>query len=190
MDVHSLPLLKYPRTPHLQGSRLQPGDSAGDQVPLAALAGCHVVIEEKLENRLGKMKLASKLFSYPLIATYAQTFYAPRYALLGDAAVGMHPVTAHGFNFGLRGADTLAHEIQSALMVGGDIGSPTVLQNYGMAHRIATRTIYLGTNALVKLYTNHSPPAQWLRTALLKLGNTLAPAKRLIMNQLTESRVA
>ena len=24
--------------------------------------------------------------------------------LIGDAAVGMHPVTAHGFNFGLAGA--------------------------------------------------------------------------------------
>ena len=148
------------------------------------------MISDKLENRLGKMKLASKLFSYPLIATYAQQFYAPRYALLGDAAVGMHPVTAHGFNFGLRGADTLAHEIQSALKVGGDIGSMTVLQNYGMAHRIATRTIYLGTNAIVKLYTNHNQPAQWLRATLLKLGNTLAPAKRMIMNQLTESRAA
>ena len=43
-DIH--PILKYPRTPHLEGSRLQPGDSAADQAPLASLAGRHVVIEE------------------------------------------------------------------------------------------------------------------------------------------------
>jgi len=47
---HSRPLAKYPRTPHLEGSRLQPGDSAADQVPLQALAGRHVVIEEKLDG--------------------------------------------------------------------------------------------------------------------------------------------
>lgn len=47
---HSRPLAKYPRTPHLEGSRLQPGDSAADQVPLQALAGHHVVIEEKLDG--------------------------------------------------------------------------------------------------------------------------------------------
>jgi hypothetical protein len=43
-------LLKYPRTPHLEGSRLQEGDSAHDQVPLASLAGQHMVIEEKLDG--------------------------------------------------------------------------------------------------------------------------------------------
>jgi hypothetical protein len=43
-------LLKYPRTPHLQGSRLQPGDSDADQTPWSALAGRFVVVEEKLDG--------------------------------------------------------------------------------------------------------------------------------------------
>ena len=43
-------LLKYPRTPHLEGSRLQPGDSAHDQVPLSSLAGKHLVEEEKMDG--------------------------------------------------------------------------------------------------------------------------------------------
>jgi hypothetical protein len=41
---------KYPRTPHLEGSRLQPGDHDLAQVPLAALAGRFVVVEEKLDG--------------------------------------------------------------------------------------------------------------------------------------------
>ena len=48
--VRSDGLLKYPRTPHLEGSRLQPGDSAHDQVKLSSLAGKHCVIEEKLDG--------------------------------------------------------------------------------------------------------------------------------------------
>ncbi len=43
-------LRKYPRTRHLQGSRLQPGDEDLDAVPVAALRGRHVVIEEKLDG--------------------------------------------------------------------------------------------------------------------------------------------
>lgn len=42
--------LKYPRTPHLAGSRLQPGDDDLDQVPVADLDGRWVVIEEKLDG--------------------------------------------------------------------------------------------------------------------------------------------
>ena len=40
---------KYPRTPHLAGSRLQEGDDASDQVPLSALKGKYVVLEEKMD---------------------------------------------------------------------------------------------------------------------------------------------
>lgn len=43
-------LHKYPRTHHLAGSRLQPGDEDSQRVPLAALAGRHLVIEEKLDG--------------------------------------------------------------------------------------------------------------------------------------------
>ncbi len=50
MFIQSLPLLKYPRTPHLQGSRLQDGDDASEQMPLRRLAGCNVVIEEKIDG--------------------------------------------------------------------------------------------------------------------------------------------
>ena len=41
---------KYPRTPHLAGSRLQPGDQDLAQVPLDALRGRFVVVEEKLDG--------------------------------------------------------------------------------------------------------------------------------------------
>ncbi len=41
---------KYPRTPHLEGSRLQPGDEDLDAVPFARLAGRFLVVEEKLDG--------------------------------------------------------------------------------------------------------------------------------------------
>ncbi len=144
-------------------------------------------IEMRFENRLGTMRKIGKLHPYPLVAVYADKFYANRFALMGDAAVGMHPVTAHGFNFGLRGADTLAKEIKNALHLGLDIGSNSVLEAYHTEHRRTTHPIYLGTNALVWLYTNTHGPAKFLRSALLKVGNILPPVRSLITGQLTET---
>jgi len=43
-------ITKYPRTPHLEGSRLQPGDEDLASVPLSELAGRHLVVEEKLDG--------------------------------------------------------------------------------------------------------------------------------------------
>jgi hypothetical protein len=50
MNIHSREIARYPRTAHLQGSRLQAGDDGSDQLPLVALAGRHVVIEEKMDG--------------------------------------------------------------------------------------------------------------------------------------------
>ncbi|MBR6810228.1 MAG: RNA ligase family protein, partial [Clostridia bacterium] len=43
-------MIKYPRTPHIEGSRLQPGDEDLSQVPFSAIAGRHLVIEEKIDG--------------------------------------------------------------------------------------------------------------------------------------------
>lgn len=47
--LFNLEILKYPRTPHLRGSRLQVGDQA-DSIAYEALAGRHIVVEEKLDG--------------------------------------------------------------------------------------------------------------------------------------------
>ncbi|HEY8478983.1 MAG TPA: RNA ligase family protein, partial [Spirillospora sp.] len=43
-------LRKYPRTPHIEGSRLQPGDHDLAQVPFSEIAGRYLVVEEKLDG--------------------------------------------------------------------------------------------------------------------------------------------
>ncbi|WP_179854791.1 RNA ligase family protein [Gilliamella sp. Occ4-3] len=48
--IQNLELIKYPRTPHLESSRLQFGDSEHGQRPYKQLAGQYIVIEEKLDG--------------------------------------------------------------------------------------------------------------------------------------------
>ncbi len=46
----SYPIRKYPRTPHIEGSKLQPGDEDLSQIDFSELAGKHVVVEEKIDG--------------------------------------------------------------------------------------------------------------------------------------------
>ena len=43
-------IIKYPRTPHLSGSRLQQGDEDLSQIPFATILGKSIVIEEKVDG--------------------------------------------------------------------------------------------------------------------------------------------
>ncbi len=61
-------IIKYPRTPHLRGSRLQPGDEDLSQRPFSSLVGRHVVLEEKIDgansaisfSEYGELRLQSR----------------------------------------------------------------------------------------------------------------------------------
>lgn len=139
----------------------------------------------RFRHRFGAMRVAGPRCSYPLVATYAKQFAAERFALIGDAAVGMHPVTAHGFNFGLLGQHTLAQELRAAHAAGLPIASAALLARYERAHRLATRPLYLATNALAKLYTDDRRPARVLRKLALGAGARLTPFRRMVMAGLT-----
>lgn len=143
------------------------------------------LVSEQFESRLGAMRLVGERHTYPLVGVYAQRFATQRFALMGDAAVGMHPVTAHGFNCGLYGVESLTRALRGARAAGRDIGSMAVLARYQSEHRRATRPIYLGTNVLVSLFTDDQMPARFFRTAVLRLANRLPPLKAGITRQLT-----
>lgn len=147
-------------------------------------------VGQQFQHRFGMMRLDSERHAYPLTGVYAQKFVAPRFALIGDAAVGMHPVTAHGFNFGLRGQHTLSDLIKTTLQSGGDIGANDILVRYERAHQRATRPLYLATNSIVGLYTNDAPSARIARKILLRVANHMTPIKSFMMTKLAEKEPA
>lgn len=143
-------------------------------------------IQTRFNSRLGSMMIAGKKYSYPLFASHASHFHVNRFALIGDASVGMHPVTAHGFNLGLRGSQTLATVIEEALSNKLDFTSVEILSKYNQKHQRFTRPLYYGTNLLVDLYNSERLTAKVLRRLALRFGNNFWPVKKLIMGQLTE----
>ena len=139
-------------------------------------------------GKLGQMKQIGDRHSYPLVGVYAQKFIATRFALIGDAAVGMHPVTAHGFNLGLRGQDLLSLSISRALNNGQDIGANVVLKEFERKQINLSRLMYFGTNGIVSLFTNDDVAIKQLRKLVLKFANSFPPVKALITQHLTESK--
>ncbi len=137
-------------------------------------------LTRRFDQRLGAMQLASTRHLYPLVGVRPHRLVAQRFACVGDAAVGMHPVTAHGFNFGLRGIATLAGELRAAHAAGQDIAAPQLLARYERAHRRATLPLYLATTFIARLYTTDNAPARLVRDAALRLAHSFPPFKRMV----------
>lgn len=145
-------------------------------------------MRHRFDGRFGDMRLTSTRHAYPLVGVYSRRFVAHRLALIGDAAVGMHPVTAHGFNLGLQGVETLGSLIARAATNGNDIASPELLRRYQRMHRRATWPLYAATMAVVKIYTDDRPVARFARSALLRASQTLPPVRQGIAHLLASRR--
>ena len=137
-------------------------------------------IQAQSEGLLGAMQAAGPRHHYPLVGVYAQRFVAPRFALVGDAAVGMHPVTAHGWNFGLYGVEVLTRELAAAQRLGRDIGDLQALMAYEREHRRTTLPVWLGTNAIVGLFTDERQLPRLARRAVLTVAERAPGLSRLI----------
>lgn len=132
------------------------------------------------EGRLCALRLASTRHVYPLVSTYARRLAGARFALAGDAAVGMHPVTAHGFNFGLAGVGRLARALDGQ----DDPGALAPLQAYARAHRRATWPLYAATQLVARLYTDERPAARLLRGGALRLAAAVPPFRHALRHHL------
>lgn len=91
---------KYPRTPHIEGSRLQTGDEDLSQIPVSSLRARHTVVEEKVDGanvavsfQDGELMLQSrghflrggaKERHYELYKVWAAERRAELYSILGE----------------------------------------------------------------------------------------------------------
>lgn len=114
---------------------------------------------------LGEISLAGTRFTYPLSLSLANSFIAPRMALVGDAAHGVHPIAGQGLNLGLRDVGALAEVLTLASRRGEDIGAPDVLERYQRWRRFDATALALGMDTVNRLFSNDNP--------LLRLGRDL-----------------
>ncbi len=115
--------------------------------------------------RLGRLGKIGRRAVYPLTLTRAERLYAPRAVLVGNAAHGLHPVAAQGFNLGLRDVAALCDLLADAKAGGGDLGSADLLAAYAEWRRADQRKVVWLTDGLVRLFGSRSPSLGALRRA-------------------------
>lgn len=132
---------------------------------------------------LGEIALASPRFAYPLNLTLAESFTAPRLALVGDAAHGVHPIAGQGLNAGLRDVAALRDVLTAARQRGEDIGTPLVLDRYARWRRFDTATLAAATDSFNKLFSNDNPALRLMRGIGLGAVNAVAPLRRAFIRE-------
>ena len=140
-------------------------------------------LERRFGDFLGGLTVEGPVFTYPLSLQLAERFTAPRVALLGDAAHGVHPIAGQGLNLGLKGAAALAEVLVDALRLGEDIGSEVVLERYAAWRRFDTVTLSAGMDVFVRLFSNDNPLLRLVRGAGMAAVNRVAPARRFFMHE-------
>ncbi|RRD40543.1 FAD-dependent hydroxylase [Comamonadaceae bacterium OH3737_COT-264] len=144
-------------------------------------------ITRRFAHRLGAMQKEGPPHIYPMVGVYARRFVGPRYALIGDAAVGMHPITAHGFNFGLQSQHRLATQLWTAKRRNRPLGDEAFLLAYERQHRLATWPLYQATNGIAQLYGDTRLPARLLRDGALRMAQAMQPLRKALARHLTQA---
>ncbi|WP_255571765.1 FAD-dependent monooxygenase [Celeribacter sp. PS-C1] len=136
------------------------------------------VLRPRFGDFLGEISLAGKRFTYPLNITLANQFIAPRIALVGDAAHGMHPISGQGLNAGLKDVGALTEVLVEAHRRGEDIGREDVLERYAQWRRFDVATMALMTDSFNKLFSNDNPLLRIARDIGMGVVNSVTGLRR------------
>jgi 2-octaprenyl-6-methoxyphenol hydroxylase len=130
---------------------------------------------------LGEIKQTGPRWSYPLRLHLARAYVRPRFALVGDAAHGIHPIAGQGLNLGLKDAAALAETILDAARLGQDFGQLDHLQRYERWRRFDSFTLAAATDMLDRLFSNDIAPLRAVRDLGLGIVDRIGPLRRFFM---------
>lgn len=140
-------------------------------------------LKPRFGSFLGEIRPAGRRYSYPLGLSLTERFVAPRVALVGDAAHGVHPIAGQGLNLGFRDVAALAQTLSEAKRRGEDLGSAAVLRRYQSWRRFDTAALAVATDSFNRLFSNDNPVLRAARDAGMGLINAMPPVKRAFMRQ-------
>ncbi|GBF27103.1 2-octaprenyl-6-methoxyphenol hydroxylase [bacterium MnTg02] len=140
-------------------------------------------LRERFGSRLGSLSIAGPRFAYPLDFHLARQFTADRFALVGDAAHGVHPIAGLGFNIGLRDVAALTEVVIDASRLGLDIGSETILKRYQRWRRFDSAFSALVMDGLNRLFSSDNAPIRTVRDLGIGLVDRAPLLKRFFVQE-------
>ncbi|MGE0025299.1 MAG: FAD-dependent monooxygenase [Hyphomicrobium sp.] len=146
-------------------------------------AGFLVEIETRVAGRLGTIEVVGPRQTWPLEMHLARAYVAPRFALIGDAAHGVHPIAGQGANLAFRDAAALSEVIADAMRLGLDPGSMQILSRYQTWRRFDSFASAATFDGLNKLFSNDNTFVRAARDFGLGVVERLPAVKRALVSE-------
>ena len=113
------------------------------------------LVQSSFGFRLGRFTRLGKRYAYPLHLVTADRIIAERAVVIGNAANGLHPVAAQGFNLGLRDVACLGEVIADGYGMKAadfDPGATAVLAQYSDWRQSDQSKVVGFTDSLIRLF--------------------------------------
>lgn len=125
------------------------------------------------------MSKVGQRVAYPLALSKALRLTSNRGVLVGNAAHGLHPVAAQGFNLGMRDVAALCDCIADSYSADelADIGDIELLRRYAEWRRHDQGKLVRLTDGIVRLFGSSRPPLRLARDIGM-IGFDLVPGVR------------
>jgi len=143
----------------------------------------HAHLGRRFGEFMGGVRVSGPRFVYPLALELAEAMTAPRIALVGDSAHGVHPIAGQGLNLGLKDCAALAEVLAEASRLGEDIGAEAVLARYARWRRADNVALAVATDVFNRLFSTDLAPVRLARDAGMALVNRIGPARRFFMRE-------
>ncbi len=134
-------------------------------------------------GKLGWLKLAGTRRAWPLSLHLARAYVAPRLALIGDAAHGVHPIAGQGLNLAFRDVAALTEVIADAARTGLDVGDAGVLERYERWRRFDSMLAAGAFDGLNRLFSHENRLLRSAREVGLQLVDRLPALKRVMIGE-------
>lgn len=138
---------------------------------------------KRMNGMFGVMIAVGPRSSYPLGFHHTATITAPRLALVGDAAHGIHPIAGQGLNLGLRDVGALVEVLGEGARLGLEPGDAQLLARYERWRGLDSFMVALATDGLTRLFGIPGDAASAIRRLGMAGIERLPPLKRWFMNE-------
>jgi 2-octaprenyl-6-methoxyphenol hydroxylase len=140
-------------------------------------------VEKRFGGRLGEIALAGPRQSWPLDMHLARRYVAPRFALIGDAAHGVHPIAGQGLNLAFRDVAALTECVADAARLGFDAGDAQALARYERWRRFDSTVSAATFDGLNRLFASDLSLVRAGREAGLGLVDRMPFLKRFFVGE-------
>ncbi|WP_425363143.1 2-octaprenyl-6-methoxyphenyl hydroxylase [Candidatus Tisiphia endosymbiont of Hybos culiciformis] len=125
-------------------------------------------------NSLGAIAVDSDISTFPLKARITSKYFHNKIAVIADSAHVIHPLAGQGLNQGIKDIGTLTQ------LVANSGTNAAMLERYQKLRQNDNFNMYMITEGLNSIFSNHSKPLWHLRRLGLKAIDNIDPIKNLL----------